>query len=88
MLDFENQVKNAVEKSKQIVDYTVTPVYDGKRTVPYEYKMDAVGVTPGGQPGIDLHREVPNKIYSVKYKDWYNLGRVDYYGPVPTGGMG
>lgn len=84
---FETQVKEAVEE-KQVVDYTVTPLYEGHRTVPYAYEMDAVGTAPKGVRPINLHREIPNKIWGVNSPGWHNLGRASKDGqPVPTGGM-
>jgi hypothetical protein len=84
---FETQVKNAVEQ-KQVVDYTVTPLYDGHRTVPYAYEMDAVGTAPKGVKPINLHKEIPNKIWGVNSPGWNSLGHGFKDGqPVPTGAM-
>ena len=85
---FENQVKNAVSKDKQVVDYTVTPLYAGHRTVPYAYDMDAVGFAPKGVKPISLHKEIPNQIWGVNGQQYYNLGRANMgRNPVPTGSM-
>jgi hypothetical protein len=84
---FETQVKNAVVQ-KQDVDYTITPLYDGHRTVPYAYDMDAIGFAPKGVTPINLHKQIPNQIWGVKAGQWYSLGNVSRNGqPVPLAGL-
>jgi RHS repeat-associated protein len=89
MRDFESDVKDAVTKQRQIVDYQVIPVYKGRRTIPVAYEMSAEGVYRDGTPGIHMRSVVPNMIYSVKYGDWRNLGLQNRggqavpYGPMP-----
>ncbi|QFZ19014.1 RHS repeat-associated core domain-containing protein [Saccharothrix syringae] len=75
MLSFENDVMAAVRR-KQIIEYEVTPVYLGKRTVPVAYKMSAEGVYRNGNPGINLHETIPNSMYSPKYDKRVNLGTI------------
>ncbi|MFI9387453.1 RHS repeat-associated core domain-containing protein [Kutzneria sp. NPDC052558] len=88
MLAVENEVTAAV-REKQEVDYTVTPLYDGHRTVPYAFQMDAVGVVvPKGVKPINLHETIPNQIWGVNNQRYNDLGRVVYKGqPVPLAGV-
>ena len=87
MLNFENDVMAAV-KGRQVVEYEVTPLYRGNRTVPYAYRMSAEGVYRNGIPGIRLREMIPNSIYSPRTTGRVNLGEVVHQGKaVPTAGM-
>ena len=44
--------------------------------VPVAFHMQARGTTPGGGPGIEFDKEVPNVMYSLKSGQFQNLGRV------------
>ncbi|GAB3895324.1 hypothetical protein GCM10029964_075040 [Kibdelosporangium lantanae] len=74
MRDIEKQVYKAVKGERQIVDYRVTPVYKGRRTVPVSFEMTAEGVYRDGTPGIHVHTVVPNMMYGVDDKNWHNIG--------------
>ncbi|MBT2403237.1 MULTISPECIES: DNA/RNA non-specific endonuclease [unclassified Streptomyces] len=85
MLTYESRVKKAV-MGGQVVRYKVTPLYEGPRTVPYAFKMQASGWNPDGSPGIVIDDEVPNQFFGLRTGKWHNLGRVSNPGPVPVRG--
>lgn len=85
MLTYESQVRRAIEKERQVVHYKVTPLYEGPRTVPYAFRMEAQGWMPGGGAGIKISDEIPNWSYGPSTGRWHDLGRVTEGGrPVPT----
>ncbi|WP_374119838.1 LamG-like jellyroll fold domain-containing protein [Streptomyces sp. MBT42] len=75
MLYYEDKVRDAIKKEKQVVHYRVTPLYSGSSVVPYAYRMQADGTTADGRPGLFFDKEVPNEIKSQRDGNWYNLGR-------------
>ncbi len=80
MYSYEKQVYDAV-MSGQDVMYTVTPVYDGSRTVATGFQITAYGMYPDGTVGINLSTLIPNTL-----KTGDNLGSQTQNGsPVPTG---
>ncbi|MFC6485383.1 hypothetical protein ACFQGN_31420 [Streptomyces goshikiensis] len=85
MFTHENKVKKAV-MAGEVVRYTVTPLYEGPRTVPYAFKMQATGWNPDGSPGTFIRDEVPNQFFGIRTREWHNLGRVSNPGPVPVRG--
>ncbi|MFE9796033.1 LamG-like jellyroll fold domain-containing protein [Streptomyces goshikiensis] len=86
MYTYETQVKEAIDAG-HVVHYQVTPKYDGARTVPTGYEMKATVYWKTGGSGQLFHDTVENKIYSLKFGEWYNMGRVQYQGgPVPLPG--
>lgn len=80
MRTYENQVRSAVEAGQEVL-YTVTPAYQGNRTVPSSFTITAYGTNPDGTPGITINTVIPNTL------DGKNLGIVtDKSGvAVPTG---
>jgi hypothetical protein len=88
MLTYEAQVRRAITKEGQVVRYKVTPLYEGPRTVPYAFKMEATGWKAGGGPGTKMFDdEIPNLTYGPSTRQWHDLGRVTEGGvPVPTRG--
>ncbi|WP_233221395.1 LamG-like jellyroll fold domain-containing protein [Streptomyces carminius] len=74
MVFYENQVRDAVEIG-QVVHYKVTPIYEGDRVVPVEFRMQARGVTAHGTPGISFDKHVKNIMYGVNDGKSHNLGR-------------
>ncbi|MBT2369153.1 hypothetical protein J7E88_28515 [Streptomyces sp. ISL-10] len=62
--------------------YTVSPRYEGNRTVPTGYDMSAYGISPDGSVGIDLQVFIPNELSTGD-----DLGtQTDIGGaPTPTG---
>jgi hypothetical protein len=58
MRDFETQVRRAVE-SGQVIDYRVTPIYNGSDPIPIGVTMEAKGVNPGDD--FDLSVTVINQ---------------------------
>ncbi|MGW6971636.1 LamG-like jellyroll fold domain-containing protein [Streptomyces sp. NPDC054952] len=87
MLTYEAQIRTAINKDNQVVHYKVTPLYDGPRTVPYGFKMQASGWKPGGIKGIEIDKTIPNNAWGTATGEWHNLGRVtDGGAPVPTRG--
>jgi hypothetical protein len=58
MRDFETQVRRAVE-SGQVIDYKVTPIYNGSDPIPVGVTMEAKGVNPGDD--FDLSVTVINQ---------------------------
>ncbi|MFI8509614.1 LamG-like jellyroll fold domain-containing protein [Streptomyces sp. NPDC085460] len=86
MYTYETQVKDAIDAG-HVVHYQVTPKYEGARTVPTGYEMKATVYWKGGGSKQLFHDTVENKIYSLKYGQWYNMGRVQFQGgPVPLPG--
>ncbi|WP_309235751.1 RHS repeat-associated core domain-containing protein [Streptomyces sp. TRM64462] len=73
MVFYENQVKAAIDVG-QVVHYKVTPKCAGNRVVPISFRMQARGVTEDGAPGIQFDNEVPNLMYSLNDRGYYNLG--------------
>ncbi|WNZ12103.1 RHS repeat-associated core domain-containing protein [Streptomyces sp. 11x1] len=87
MYNFESRTNRAIE-SGQVVRYSVTPKYDGARTVPVAFQIAASGVYKNGAPGIDFDTVVPNSLYSPSRQQWRNLGLVTHNGvPQPIGSM-
>ncbi|MCT9093843.1 DNA/RNA non-specific endonuclease [Streptomyces sp. ASQP_92] len=86
MEKLESKAKAAV-KDGQVVRYTVTPVYSGRRTVPAKIELFAVGMYPDGRPGgLVIERKLDNRIFDPRTKVWRNLGLWVYMGKaVPTG---
>ncbi|WOX26456.1 DNRLRE domain-containing protein [Streptomyces solicathayae] len=81
MRSYESQVYDAV-MSGQDVMYTVTPIYDGARTVPTGFRLTAYGTHPDGTMGLSFDTIVPNTLRTGD-----NLGtQSDNGAPVPTGG--
>ncbi|MFG2358633.1 DNRLRE domain-containing protein [Streptomyces sp. NPDC048521] len=82
MYTVEKQVKAAINAGQDVM-YSVTPVYQGSRTVPTSYKISAYGTYPDGTVGINLTNlvPVPNTLSTGA-----NLGTQSQNGtPVPTG---
>ncbi|WP_449657717.1 golvesin C-terminal-like domain-containing protein [Streptomyces acidicola] len=81
MRAYENMVYQAV-MSGQHVMYTVSPRYEGSRTVPTGYDMSAYGMYPDGTVGINFQVFIPNTLSTGD-----NLGtQNDSSGaPAPTG---
>jgi RHS repeat-associated protein len=78
---YESLVRGAVD-SGQTVLYSVTPLYDGNRTVPYAFEINAQGFRDDGQPGI-----VINGVIIQNELNGQNLGRQSSGGsPVPLAG--
>lgn len=55
MRDYENAVRKAVEAG-EIIEYSVTPIYDGNNLIPSFIHMKAVG-----NKGYKLDKKIPNK---------------------------
>ncbi|WP_234008818.1 LamG-like jellyroll fold domain-containing protein [Streptomyces sp. Mg1] len=86
MYTHETKVKEAIDAG-HVVHYQVTPKYDGARTVPTGYEMKATVYWKSGGSGQLFHDTVENKIYSLKFGEWYNMGRVQFQGgPAPLPG--
>ncbi|MFF3127402.1 DNA/RNA non-specific endonuclease [Streptomyces sp. NPDC057908] len=81
MYSFEKQVYDAV-MSDQDVRYTVTPVYDGPRTVPSGFILSVHGSYPDGTAGINLSPpRIPNTLITGD-----NIGtQSENDAPAPTG---
>ncbi|MFJ7067895.1 LamG-like jellyroll fold domain-containing protein [Streptomyces sp. NPDC101115] len=87
MLTYEAKIRNAINKEGQVVHYKVKPLYDGPRTVPYAFKMEATGWKPGGAPVRIVDDTIPNLTWGPSTRQWHDLGRVTEGGaPVPTRG--
>ncbi|MFB7608636.1 golvesin C-terminal-like domain-containing protein [Streptomyces gardneri] len=81
MRAYELQVYTAVMAGQDVM-YTVSPRYEGNRTVPTGYDMSAYGVNPDGSVGINFQVFIPNTLSTGD-----NLGTQSSGGsPVPTGG--
>ncbi|MFG3224008.1 LamG-like jellyroll fold domain-containing protein [Kitasatospora sp. NPDC048194] len=75
MRAFEKEVVGQVVSRNQIVHYNVEPVYaDDTKVVPVAYVMMAFGTDAAGVPGFRKAEVVPNSLYGLKTKTWYNLG--------------
>ncbi|MFD4136582.1 DNA/RNA non-specific endonuclease [Streptomyces goshikiensis] len=72
MYTYETKVKEAIDAG-HVVHYQVTPKYDGARTVPTGYEMKATVYWKSGGSGQLFHDTVENKIYSLKFGEWYNM---------------
>ncbi|MFE2032040.1 DNRLRE domain-containing protein [Streptomyces scopuliridis] len=81
MRAYESLVYTAVMAGQDVM-YTVSPRYDGGRTVPTGYDMSAYGVNPDGSVGINFQVFIPNELSTGD-----NLGtQMDSGGaPTPTG---
>ncbi|MFJ5850821.1 DNA/RNA non-specific endonuclease [Streptomyces sp. NPDC092903] len=80
MIAYETQVKKAIGTDQDVL-YSVTPVYQGNRTVPTGYQVWAYGTYPNGSAGISINDTVPNTLATGD-----NLGtQSDSSGPVPLG---
>ncbi|MFC8277221.1 DNA/RNA non-specific endonuclease [Streptomyces sp. NPDC057271] len=81
---YEAIVKKEAQKTGVVVEYKVTPKYDGPRTVPYEYRIDVTTWHNGVRTKLFEDAVVENEF---KPSSQYNLGRqTDADGnPVPTG---
>ncbi|WSC11229.1 DNA/RNA non-specific endonuclease [Streptomyces scopuliridis] len=81
MRAYESLVYTAVMAGQDVM-YTVSPRYDGSRTVPTGYDMSAYGVNPDGSVGINFQVFIPNELSTGD-----NLGtQMDGGGaPTPTG---
>ncbi|MEI5010341.1 RHS repeat-associated core domain-containing protein [Streptomyces sp. PmtA] len=80
MRKYESMVYTAVMAGQDVM-YTVSPRYDGSRTVPTGYDMSAYGVNPDGSVGIDFQVFIPNELSTGD-----NLGTQSSGGaPTPTG---
>ncbi|OLE27190.1 MAG: hypothetical protein AUG49_06010 [Catenulispora sp. 13_1_20CM_3_70_7] len=87
MKDFETAVAALLGK-QDIVEYTVTPLYDGPRTVPYAYTMSATAWLSSGAPDPAAPASVTLSNILDTPTGPYNLGRVTSNGqPVPLPGM-
>ncbi|MFF5974046.1 RHS repeat-associated core domain-containing protein, partial [Streptomyces sp. NPDC012769] len=88
MATYEDMVAKAVNEQGQVVHYRVTPHYEGPRTVPTSYRMQATGYKPDGSPGVTFDVTIQNEMYSLNDGKWRNIGRVTdprVRGPVPFG---
>ena len=80
MRTYESMVHTAVMAGQDVM-YTVSPRYDGSRTVPTGYDMSAYGVNPDGSVGIDFEVFIPNELSTGD-----NLGtQMDSGAAAPTG---
>jgi hypothetical protein len=88
MYDFETGVKNELlSGAATSILYAVLPVYSGKRVVPYEFDMYAIGWNGSGEVVYDEADSVKNVVYL--HGNWVNLGMQSQPGsggmqPVPT----
>ncbi|WP_234439433.1 LamG-like jellyroll fold domain-containing protein [Streptomyces wedmorensis] len=72
MLTFEDTVRSLID-SQHVVQYKVTPDYDGGRTVPYKFRMSYMAWDSSGRyAGADTAK-VSNLIYTAG-RGWKNLG--------------
>ncbi|MEU9704730.1 LamG-like jellyroll fold domain-containing protein [Streptomyces sp. NPDC047981] len=88
METYEGRVSKAVKKEGQVVHYRVTPHYEGPRTVPTTYRMQATGYHRDGSPGVSFDVTIENEMFSLNDRKWRNIGRVTdprIRGPVPFG---
>ncbi|MFJ6934766.1 LamG-like jellyroll fold domain-containing protein [Streptomyces sp. NPDC101132] len=84
MRHYEKLVKSEVQ-ANNVVKYSVTPMYSGPRTVPYEYAIDATVWRNGVQSKLIYNATVVNELMPGGL---YNLGRQSVNGhPVPFGNM-
>lgn len=82
---YERLVKEEVGKPDSVVEYSVVPKYQGPRTVPYEYEINATLWRNGAQSTLIDKATVKNEL---KPGGLYNLGRQSVGGyPVPVGNM-
>ncbi|MFE7112362.1 hypothetical protein ACFU98_34760 [Streptomyces sp. NPDC057575] len=72
MLIFEDTVRSLVD-SEHVVQYEVTPVYSGDRTVPYEFRMSYIAWDKTGHYAGNEATTVSNLIYTAG-RSWKNLG--------------
>ncbi|MGW2183453.1 tectonin domain-containing protein [Streptomyces sp. NPDC001732] len=72
MLNFEDTVRSLVD-SEHVVQYEVTPVYSGDRTVPYEFQMSYIAWDKTGRYAGNDATIVSNLIYTAG-RSWKNLG--------------
>ncbi|MFB6878542.1 DNA/RNA non-specific endonuclease [Streptomyces sp. NPDC056323] len=72
MLNFEDSVRSLVD-SRHVVQYEVTPVYRGDRTVPHEIRMSYTAWDKSGHRAGNDATTVPNLIYTTG-QGWKNLG--------------
>ncbi|MGW1884250.1 golvesin C-terminal-like domain-containing protein [Streptomyces sp. NPDC001970] len=80
MRAYESMVYTAVMAGQDVM-YTVSPRYEGSRTVPSGYDMSAYGVNPDGSVGINFQVFIPNELSTGD-----NLGTQSSGGaPTPTG---
>ncbi|MFI2347971.1 DNRLRE domain-containing protein [Streptomyces sp. NPDC019443] len=80
MRKYESMVYTAVMAGQDVM-YTVSPRYDGSRTVPTGYDMSAYGVNPDGSVGLNFQVFIPNELSTGD-----NLGTQSSGGaPTPTG---
>ncbi|MGW2439666.1 RHS repeat-associated core domain-containing protein, partial [Streptomyces goshikiensis] len=81
---YEAIVQKQTKKTGVVVEYKVTPMYDGPRTVPYEYRIDITTWHNGVRTELFKNAVVEN---GFKPSPQNNLGRQsDADGnPVPTG---
>ncbi|MFM9615494.1 hypothetical protein ACKI18_43270, partial [Streptomyces niveiscabiei] len=74
MLYFEDDVRSLID-SEHVVQYKVTPIYSGRRTVPYEFRMSYTAWDKNGHyVGVDA-TTVSNLVYTAG-QGWKNLGTV------------
>ncbi|MCG6499899.1 DNA/RNA non-specific endonuclease [Kitasatospora sp. A2-31] len=84
MTAFEGLVRLEVEAGQQVL-YRVQPKYQGNRTVPYAFFMEALSTT--GHLELSI---VPNVIYNRHTGDWVNIGLTSCSScsdPLPTPGV-
>jgi hypothetical protein len=80
MYQYEKQVRRAISDDQDVL-YSVTPDYQGSRTVPAGYRIWAYGTHPDGSAGITIGVIIPNTLAGGA-----NLGtQSDSSGPVPSG---
>ncbi|MGW0120017.1 golvesin C-terminal-like domain-containing protein [Streptomyces sp. NPDC003327] len=61
MRKYEAMVYDAVMAGQDVM-YTVSPRYEGNRTVPTGYDMSAYGINPDGSVGINFTTFIPNEL--------------------------
>lgn len=74
MLRYENKVKGAID-AKQVVQYRVTPEYEGNRVVPFRFHMQAEVWNSDGSHGKLFDQYVDNTMYSVKDGKFHSIGK-------------
>ncbi|MGW7434070.1 LamG-like jellyroll fold domain-containing protein [Streptomyces sp. NPDC054861] len=74
MFHYEDKVKKAID-SKKVVQYRVTPEYDGNRVIPFRYHMQAEAWDANGVRAKLFDAYVANTMYSVNDRTFHNIGR-------------
>ncbi|MFD0371087.1 DNA/RNA non-specific endonuclease [Streptomyces sp. NPDC127114] len=74
MLHYENKVKNAIDAGR-VVQYRVTPEYEGSRVIPGRFHMQADVWNANGTRVKLFDDYVQNTMYSVKDGTFHNIGK-------------